>query len=263
MRSGGTWPVRVLVACVAVLLPAGAWSAATIDPRASRTVGAAGFVQEGVVEESPAPAIDRAVASTIVAPPPVPAMAPAPAPAPTAPPPRVTTTTTAQARPAATTTTVATLLPGLPPIPILQPPVNSWSNSTNGVTAHLRMEPASPLPGQPVRFLLDVVAPGACCAMNLSYGDGVVSPNPGGGCDSPTTRTATLTHTFTSPGDYELFLVVITFPCDPKMVDGAFVPPPLYATSIKTCITVGLRLIGQPACAPFNHFGPGTVYSSA
>ena len=258
--------VRVLVACVAVLLAAGAWSAASIDPGASRTIGAAGLAPEGVAAEPAAPPVDPVVVSTTVTPPPTPPVPPAPAT--TAPPPRVTTTTTTRARPAPTSTTVATLLPGLPlpgvpPLPILQPPGNAWSSSTNGVTAHLRMEPATPLPGQPVRFYLDVAAPDACCAMNLSYGDGVVSPSPGGGCDSPTTRTVTLTHTFAAPGDYELLLVAMTFPCDAKVVDGVFVPPPLYGTSIKTCITVGLRLIGQPACAPFNHFGPGTVYSAA
>jgi len=273
--------ISVLAALIAVLLPAGVLAATTVDskgPALDRRVGAAGFAQGDVVDEVPAPAVTPTVASTAVAPPPVSSVAPPPvtsvppppavtAPTTTTPPPRRATTATT-ALPASTSTTTATLLPGLPlpglpPLPILQPSTNSWSSSGNGVTAHLRMEPAAPMPGQRVQFFLDVEAPEACCAMNLSYGDGVVSPNPPGSCDSPTTREVTLTHTFTSPGDYELFLIATIFPCKGKVVDGVFVPPPLYGVAIKACITVGLRLIGQPTCAPFNHFGPGTVYSAA
>ena len=42
-----------------------------------------------------------------------------------------------------------------------------------------------------------------------------------------------------------------------------FVPPPISGVAIKACITVGLWLVDHPACEPFNHFGPGTVYSAA
>ncbi len=264
------WLNRMIVAVIGVLLPAGVLAATTVDPdgpgATGGRVGATGFAAEVVVEHQPAGSeIAPAVVTTVVPPPPTSVVPPGPTTSAAAPP----TTTTGTPLPAATPgSTHSTLLPGLPlpgrpSLPSLEPPVSSWSSTAGNVSARMRMDPATPVPGQPVRFYLDVVAPEACCAMNLSYGDGVVSPNAPGGCNSPTTRTATLTHTFAAPGNYELRLVATTFPCKTTTVDGQFVPPALHGTSIKACITAGLPLLGQPACTPDNHFGPHTVASGA
>lgn len=257
------WAERTLIGCVAMLLCAGAWSATTVvDADRSTVLAAGGFTAEGIAEEpsTTSTTVPAATSTTMTT------GVPAPAP----------TTTAVTRRPSAPTTqppattparTPLTLVPGLPlptlPDPILEPPVNRWSSAGQDITARLRMEPAAPLPGQPVRFYVDVVTPQPCCAMVLSYGDGTVSPNSTGGCESPTTRTATLTHTFTVPGDYELRLAAATYPCQPSaVVDGRPSLPVIYGTSITACITVGLRLVGRPDCQPYNHFGPDSVVSA-
>ena len=267
-----TWPVRLLIGCLAILLPAGAWAASAIDPGAPTTVVAGGparatglganiFLDD---QGAPPPAVN-------VTPPSIRPTTPAPAtstsgPSTTTKPPATTPPSTSPNT--APTTTLATLLPGvplpvLPPILDLQQRVNSWSSANGQTTARMRMEPAAPVPGQPVRFFVEIVAPEPCCVMPLSYGDGLAAPSPGGGCDSPKTRTATLTHTFAAPGDYELRLVALTFPCNGEVVDGQeVVPPTISGTVITACIGVG-RLLGHATCVPYNHFGPGTVYSSA
>ncbi len=87
------------------------------------------------------------------------------------------------------------------------------------MSARMRMEPATPLPGQPVHFYVEVMAPTPCCAVNLSYGDGTVAPIPPAGCEFPKARTLTFTHTFAAPGSYQLLLVNSTFPCDGKFMN--------------------------------------------
>lgn len=241
----------VALAMIAVLLPAGALAAATVQsPDPDRWVSAAALAHESLAEDD---AVDPAFVTTTVAPlPPAPMTAVG---APSAP-------TTTKPRPAVAPTTTTTLVsgvpgPGLAPIP--NPPTSSWTNSTGEVTARMRMEPATPIPGRPVNFYVEVMAPSACCAVNLSYGDGTMAPIPPAGCDFPRARTLTFTHTFATPGSYELLLVNSTFPCDGKVVDGRLVEPPIYGSSIQTCIGVGLPAPSRPACEPFVHFGPGTA----
>jgi hypothetical protein len=260
-------PIAVLAALIAVLVPAGGLAATVVDPGSGpdRRVSATGIAREALAEDPPAgaPAVQVEAAVTTTAP------ATTIPPAPTSTVARRSTATTPPPVPGPTTT-LATLLPGLPlppispilPIPpILQPPASSWSSSSNGVTARMRMEPAAPVPGQPVRFHVEVVTQGACCAMTLSYGDGFAAPN-AGSCDSPKRRTETMTHTFAAPGDYELLFVASTFPCNGSVVDGQRIEPTIDGTGITACIGVG-RLLGPPTCTPYNHFGPGTVYTYA
>ena len=247
----------MLLAMIAVLLPAGVLAATTVAspvPDPDRRVGAAALTQEGLAGDD---AADRAFVTTTVARRP-------PAPTTTIGEPGAPATT--RLKPAVAPTTSTTLVPGVPrpgPAPILDPnpPTSSWTNTTGDVNARIRMEPATPLPGQPVRFHVEVSAPSACCAVNLSYGDGTMAPIPPAGCEFPRSRTFTFTHAFAAAGSYELLLVNSTFPCDGKIVDGRFIEPPIYGSSIQTCIGVGLPAASRPACEPFLHFGPGTAVS--
>lgn len=259
-RMSGTrrngW-VGAVLAMIAVLLPAGVLAATTVEtpvPDPARRVGAAALAQESLAEDD---AVGPAFVTTTAAPLP-------PAPTSTVGAPSAPTTT--KPRPAVTPTTTTTLLsgvpaPGLAPVPNPNPPTSSWTNTTGDVTARMRMEPATPVPGRPVHFYVEVMAPSACCAVNLSYGDGTMAPIPPAGCEFPRARTFTFTHTFAAPGSYELLLVNSTQPCDPKVVDGRFIEAPIYGSSIQTCIGVGLASPSRPACEPFLHFGPGTAVS--
>ena len=255
-RRRNGW-VGVVLAMIAVLLPTGVLAAATVEPPVpdpDRRVGAATLAQESLAEDD---AIGPASVTTTVAPLP-------PAPTTTVGVPSAPTTTKLKptiAPPTTTTLLSGVLPPGVAPVPNPNPPTSSWTNTTGDVTARMRMEPATPLPGRPVHFYVEVMAPSACCAVNLSYGDGTMAPIPPAGCDFPRARTLTFTHTFAAPGSYELLLVNSTFPCDGKVVDGRLIQPPIYGSSIQTCIGVGLAAPSRPACEPFLHFGPGTAVS--
>ncbi len=249
--------VGVVLAMLAVLLPAGVLASVTVQspvPNPDRPVAAAALAHELLAEDD---AVGPAFVTTTVAPLP-------PAPTTTIGPPTAPTTT--KPKPAVATTTTTTLisgvpLPGLAPVPKPNPPTSSWTNTTGDVIARMRMEPANPLPGRPVQFYVEVMAPTACCAVNLSYGDGTMAPIPPAGCEFPRARTFTFTHTFAAAGSYELLLVNSTQPCDPKVVDGRFIEAPIYGSSIQTCIGVGLAPPSRPACEPFVHFGGNTAVS--
>lgn len=270
------WAHRVLVATIAALLLTGVGAAATIDPprpSVNTRVGAAGLGQEGLADaETPTPPAPPAVVVTTISPaPPTPVLAPA-----ATVPARTAAPTTTEPAPSPAPAPAITLAPGitLPPLPPLLPilpvvdlaPVGSWSNTSNGVSVRMRMDPVTPLAGQPVRFTIDVSAQDPCCVVILSYGDGTARPGFGGGCDSPHSRTGLIaTHTFASPGDYQLQLVVTTFPCvtQPRAPGEPVVAPPINGAGILACIGVGIRLPVRPSCAPFEHFRPETVYTYA
>lgn len=249
---------RVLVSMIAVLLPAGGVAAATVDPGgpgpAGGRIGATGFAQEAVAEGGVAAPVTATTSTT--APPAT--VSPRPLPLPSTTVPRSTATTV---RPASTTPpTLLPLLPGVGPTttvaPVSQP--TNWSRSANGVTVRMRMEPAAPVAGRPVRFLVDdVSAPDGCCIVHMSFGDGTATPLTSGGCESPNTRTGMVTtHTFAAPGAYEVHLIVATFPCPPPtVVGGQIAPPPITGTDIRACIAVGPGTVPS-RCAPVEHFGP-------
>src|SRR5688500_7146695 len=107
-RIGGRGPARALVAGGAVLLAAGAWAAATVDPRRPTTIAAGGKAGATGLADAELLAEDAPGSSTVaVAPPAVPTM-PAPSP-PTSPTTRPSGRSTTTAKGPATSGTAATL----------------------------------------------------------------------------------------------------------------------------------------------------------
>ncbi len=246
-----------LTAALAVLLPA-AVVAATVDRPAPANsvdgrVGAAALGLEGVVDV-PATHPPTTVAPTTVpatlAPPtttPPPAMPRLPAPVVTLPAPATTVTTAPVVLPPAPPAPpTGGLPPGLPawmypqPLPDI-PPASSWSVEQNGLTLHLRMEPAAPVAGQPVRFIIDQAAGAPCCALGLGFGDSPDILSLGGGtCTTDPNRTGIVaTHTYAAAGSYTISLVAATFPCNVTIIDGHFVPGTITGAGITGCVAVG------------------------
>ncbi|MDQ3641594.1 MAG: hypothetical protein M3450_09070 [Actinomycetota bacterium] len=248
-HDGGRGAARVLVALIAVLLPAGAFAAATIDagqPRRGDTrVGAAGFGQELLADDQPRVAPTVAVTSTVAPTPTVTVTVPTP-PAPLRTLPGRTATTAPP--PAATFPTP----PGLPPLPMptfpRNPSASTWSKTANGITVRMHIEPAMPVAGRPVTFVIDeVTAPVTCCIIHLVR-DGTTIPlpgaggeNPENGCGSPPATRSGLshTHTFAEPGVYAVTLIVLTTSCQMPEFGGPAVPPPNGFLDLQACLTVG------------------------
>lgn len=251
------WLPRVVVAMLALLLPAGALAMATVDSggrdAGGGRAGAAGLAQEAITEALPVPLV---VTST-TGPPPV--LLP--------PPPLLPSTTLPTVPLTGAHPPASTAPPSLPPGvgPSVGPTTtvaavtrtSSWSRNANGVTVRMRMQPAAPVAGQPVTFFIDdVSAPSACCVVHMSFGDGTDVPAIGSGggpigCDSPKTRTGlTASHTFAAPGAYPVALLVVTFQCNPvTAASGEITPPPITGTDIRACIAVGPGTVPD-RCAP-------------
>lgn len=265
---GASWAARVLVAGVAALLPAGVLSAATLDPRPSTVVtaggrvGAAGVGQSGLVDEPGA-----TTSSTVTVAPPT--MAPAV--------PATTATTRSAPRPSPSTTAplpTVTLPPGVP-APVLPsptgipniPPASSWEVEAQGVKVRLRIEPASPVAGQPVTFRIDYSSSEPCCTVMVAFGDGgQFSVNNGVRCGdlSPGAHGAVATHTYASAGAYKATLgVIAALPClQLPMTPGASPPPPvIHGAQLTACIGVGPGAGAAKGCSPFPDFGPDTIVS--
>lgn len=250
-RHGGRRSNSVLVACLAVLIPAGAFAAASVDRGTAggdRQVNAAGFAQEGIVagpapSRSPEPTM---VTTTTPAPPPPPTTTARITPSTVAAVPRATTTTT---RPPPTSPTWS-VPPGAPPIPYTTiPGGSSWSNRAGELSVRMHIEPAAPVAGQPVTFVVDeVITQDPCCAVAIRFGDSAVSSNlTGGTCDSPTSlRGLRITHTYDAPGAYEAVLTTVTFPCGPITGD----PPhrAIHGVGLHVCIVVGPGDAGAAGC---------------
>lgn len=268
-----TWPARLLMGALAILLPAGAWAAVAVDrdpPAPDRQVIAAGFLQDGIAgaeaqPRSPQPAQVTTTAPAPAAAPSTPATSPnrsgAPAAVSTS-----TTTTATTLRPGKATTTTSptfTIPPGLP----LGPPTStilggsSWSQQGDGVSVHMRMVPAKPVAGEPVTFSVDLTAQDPCCAVALMFGDAPTSfQNFGGGnCDGPTSLSGlSVTHTYAAPGAYEA-LATATFPCHPttSVPGGPPVPPAIHGVGIHACIVIGPGDAGAGGCSS----APPPIYS--
>ena len=266
-NGGGRGGVRVLVALIAVLLPAGAFAAATMDarqpPRVDARVGAAGFGRGLLAEDQPRVASADGVTST-VAPTPTPTViltVPAPpAPLPTLP---GRSATTAPPVPAMFPTP-----PGFPPLPMptfpRNPSASTWSKTANDITVRMHIEPAMPVAGRPVTFVIDeVTAPVTCCVIHL-VPDGTTIPLPGAGgenpeigiCGSPPATRSGLshTHTFAEPGVYAVLLMVLTTSCQMPTVGGPAVPPTNGLLDLQACLTVGPETTARtrpvpPICA--------------
>lgn len=260
--------MRTLVACVALLLPAAAWSASTVNPGGSTTVaaggrvGATGLGHASLVEEpSTGPGIVEA--STTV---PTTTPAPAPAPASSTTTVRPTTTAPVTTRPPAGGGTAATLPPGAP-LPNLPPPggipnitpASSWRLDHAGMSARMWMEPASPVAGQPVRFTVEYSSAEPCCAVMVDYGDSSAGLwiNGPRSCDQPSTMTAgshraVSTHTFAEAGVYRGMITLARETCLPSPGMSP-TPAPIVqpdAVSQMTCVPVGPGTAGQ-SCSLF------------
>jgi hypothetical protein len=258
---GGGLVIRALIASLAVLLPAGVFAAATVDAGGAgdhQQVLAAGFEQEGIrAGEAPSPPPEAPVVTTTV-------------------PVRPPSSTTTVRSPASTVTTVArattpTTLwppgpalptgtapplrfppPGAPPIPTSTIPTgSSWSSAGDGVSVRMHIEPAAPMAGQPVTFVVDeLVTQDPCCAVALMFGDSPTFYNlTGGTCQSPTSLTnLSMTHLYAAPGAYEVRLAAATFPCGPIIGD----PPhrAIHGVGLHVCVVVGPGQAGAAGCDP-------------
>ena len=249
-NGGARGAVPVLVALIAVLLPAGAFAAATVDAgqprRVDTRVGAAGFGRELLADDQPSVAPTDAVTSTV-----------APAPTvtltvPTAPPPL----STLPGRTATTAPPVAATFPtppGFPPLPMPtfppNPSASTWSKTANGITVRMHIEPAMPVAGRPVTFVIDeVTAPVTCCIIHLVR-DGTTIPVQGAGgenpengtCGSPPVTRSGLSHTYTfaEPGVHAVLLMVLTTSCQMPAVGGPTAPPTSGLLDLRACLTVG------------------------
>lgn len=253
-------PILGLAALIAALLPAGVFAAATVDPgRAGENhrVVAAGFEREGILAgEAPRPAPEAPVVTTTV---------PAPPPSSTTtvrtPPSSVTTvarattpTTLWPPGPALPTGTVPPLKfppPGAPPIPTSTIPTgSSWSNRGDGVSVRMHIEPAAPMAGQPVTFVVDeLITQDPCCAVAFTFGDAPSFFNvTGGTCQSPTSLTnVSMAHTYAAPGAYEVVLAAVTFPCGPLVGDPPV--PAIHGDGLRVCVVVGPGQAGA-SCTP-------------
>jgi hypothetical protein len=128
------------------------------------------------------------------------------------------------------------------------PSASTWSKTANGITVRMHIEPATPVAGSPVTFVIDeVTAPVTCCIIHL-VPDGTTIPVPGAGgenreigiCGSPPATRSGLshTHTFAEPGVYAVLLMVLTTPCQMPAVGAPAVPPP-NGLDLQACLTVG------------------------
>ncbi len=251
-NARGRNAVRVLVALIAVLLPAGAIAAATVDAGQSRgvdtRVGAAGFGRELLPDDQPRVAPPVAVKSTVTPTPTVTVTVTGPTPP--APLPTLPGRTATTAPPVAATFPTP---PGLPPLPMPTfpriPSASTWSKTANGITVLMHIEPATPVAGRPVTFVIDeVTAPVTCCVIHL-VPEGTTIPLPGAGgenpeigiCGSPPATRSGLshTHTFAEPGVYAVLLMVLTTSCQMPAAGSPAVVPTNGLLDLQACLTVG------------------------
>jgi hypothetical protein len=238
-HGGGHGAVRVLVALIALLLPAGALAATSIDAGEPASqpgrVGAAGFAQEALVDEEASP--DRAVqVSTTVALPPPPSLTVSTLPSVPKPPPALPGLPPTTAPPVASSPPPN--LPPLPPPPTIKPlpPASKWSKTANGVSVRMHIEPASPVAGQPVTFVIDeLTAPAACCIIHLSPGLGTTVPLATTCGDAASRAGLSYTHTYPEAGVHAFLLMVLTTSCP----DGTGRAEQKIGLDLRGCITVG------------------------
>lgn len=250
---GGAHVVRVLVASVALLLPAGVLSAAVVEPPAS-TPAPAGRAESA----QPAAPADTTTTSTTAAV--VPTASPSSTVATTATTRRPTNATTATTAKAPTATTLTPTRPTRPPIQTIPTtprvrPATFWEANRNGVSARVRIEPASPNAGQPVRFVVDVSSAEDCCLIFVSFGEGTATATNltevCGGAEplGPGAGTYETTHTYGAPGAYRAnFSIEAGGPCPGSAPPGGRAGA--FDVSIQACFAVGPAPAGQEGCRP-------------
>ena len=244
--------VPVLIALVAVLLPAAVLSATTVDRQAPvrvEALGPAGFGMTDIGEEEATvtPPAAVAVSTPATVPPPLPV-------------------TTAVVRPATTTTAAPSVrrdpgptLPSRPPSTgpttavTTVPQTSSRSASQNGIGVRMRMEPTAPQAGEPVTFFVELSPIDTCCIGALSFGDDTSAPLAfEARCkySQGTVQKAAATHTFTAAGAYKIVASAATVPCSiPSPAgDGSLTVMgfPIGVT-LEACVVIGPANAG---CVP-------------
>ena len=264
----GPRTVRVLAVVAAMLLGTAVFAASAVERPGDGTpdvrVDAAALNGSGLLDE---PAQARIADTTIVV---------APGPMATTPP--STTSTTQTTRTTVPRSTMATLPPGAPLPPVTPvtgipnvPPSSSWRSEGAGITLQLRIEPAAPVAGQPVRFVIDVSTTDPCCTVLLDFGDGGngFTLNNGRLCETSAPlnpgplRTST-SHTYAAPGAYKASLSVFSGDSctNPPLAPGAAPPLPFTGSAnITACIGIGPGSAAQQGCSPFPTFGPDSMIS--
>lgn len=245
-----------LALSVAVLVVAGVVAVTTVDRPSSigTTVGAAGLGPQGLDEVPEVTTTTTLAAPPSTTPAPPSTLPPSTLPPPVATtrpaPPTTTTTTRPAARPPAASSTTGTPPPPTPTESRLAPG-SSWSASRQGITLQVQMEPAAPLAGQEVRFLIDVSSPTEqCCAMGFSFGDGADLPSVGQvDCEPPTDQHGiVVTHTYAAAASYQIYVMATSVPCTLTAVNGVPVMPPLSSVYIVGCAGVGPGSAAQTGC---------------
>jgi hypothetical protein len=262
--------VRALVACMAVLLPGGAWAAVTVDREAATTVvtdgraGATGVGDAALLGEEPpaSPPAPAATLATVATSTTVPRTT-----SPTKAPATPTTKAPGTRTPGPTTNTTSDLpafMKTMPNPPGYLAAASSWEAKGDGVSVRMRLEPASPVAGQPVRIHLEYTGINACCIVALFFGDDSpqfqANHNPpcvAGGTLSPGTHSTVVTHTYDTPRPYRAYLQILdgdlcTLP--PVPVPGA--PDLLHHVEMFACIAVGPGTPLTPGCDPLPPYGP-------
>jgi len=266
--------VSVLLAMVAVLLPAALVAAVTterpsVDVRAGDdTMGSAGLSRSALLDER----VATRSAEVTVAP-------PDSTPGPSSSLPTAGQPTSTAAPPATATgpgSTTATLPPGVAPptgppptgIPNITP-ASAWSGERDGVSARMRIDPPAPVAGQAVRFFLDVSSAEPCCTVMLDFGDGTDGfsvNNPLCVGDSPLTpgpHSAVALHTYV-PGAHKATLTVFAGdPCSATPLAPGSTPPlpAIHGVTVTGCVAVGPGTSGAAGCSPFPTFGPDSIIS--
>ena len=250
-RWGGE---RLLAIAVAALLSAGVLGTTTVEDRdpvgdAERRAAAASFAQEGIAEESPGARLTEqtVVATTVLASSSTIAGSPDARPSTSTTTTRGSTVTTVRTpvRPGTPTSTTQVTSPPRPPPAVS--PTGRWTETNDGVSVRMRMEPTAPVAGEPVTFYIDdLVAGDPCCMVMMMFGDMTgFEPVKDATCASPSTRTGLVaTHTYASPGIYRVGLFTATVPCPAgSRVRGV---------SIQACIAVGPLAAGAATCPPLS-----------
>lgn len=251
-----------LAVAVALLLVGGAVAAVTAGGRSpvavvagDGTVGAAGLGLQGV--ENPTEVAPTTVVAPLM---PHPTTVTVPVVAPT-----VTT------RPVTTSTSI-TAPPGVVPLPdgpVTLPPVggpwlpfptttvpkippaSSWSAEGDGIAVQMRMEPATPVAGETVRFSIDITTNRDCCTIIVDYGDGPPPMTGCGNCTVSSTGTIVATHTYAAAGSYKGQLIVVSLPSSKPattLPGSPLVPPAIYGAGVTTCIGVGPGPAAKAPC---------------
>jgi hypothetical protein len=245
---GGGQAVRILLVSIALLLVAGALSAAVVDsPASTPTASGQPIPPDGTTSTMAAAGPASTSSSTTIA---TTALASTTTR-------RPTTVTTAKAAIASTvpsTRPPIQTIPIRPTVPNLRPAA-SWQADKNGVSARVHIEPASPLAGQPVRFVIDVTSADVCCIILVTYGESSIgASNLAEVCSgteplSPGGDTFETTHTYAAPGAYRATISAIAGDTCPQTTPpGGRVGTP--DVIIDACFAVSPSTAGQGGCLP-------------